>query len=330
MSSNSNRCQLQRLLFIDRMIREGMQSGRLANCATIAAAYEVSTKSILRDIDYLKNQAGAPIKYIRQRHGFCYTEESYQLPAIQISESDLFAIALARKTLRQYENTPLYQKLVKVFKKIEESLPEKVSVDPAWVDERMSVVPESRTIINPAVWESIAEGLRRNKRLEIRYHKPGSECAEPRLVDPYHTVSFQGEWYLIGHCHRRREIRTFALSRIRTAQVTSEGFTPPADFSFEQYSGHQFGIFQGDRERLVLLLFSPHHRPYVEEREWHREQQLEIRKDGSLLLSFPTKHLFEVKRWVLSWGEGVKVLAPPELADQLRKEIRKTLQAYEE
>lgn len=324
-----NKGQLQRLLFIDRMIREGMHSGQLANCTTIAAAYEVSSKSIMRDIDYLKNQAGAPIEYLRHRHGFSYTEENYQLPAMQISESDLFAISLARKTLRQYENTPLYQKLIKVFKKIEESLPERVSVDPAWVDERMSVVPESRTAINPTVWESVAEGLRQSRQLEIHYLKPGTEIAEPRLVEPYHTVNFQGEWYLIGHCHRRREIRTFAISRIKTARPTSNSFAIPADFSYRQFSGHQFGIFQGDRDYQVQLLFSPQQRPYVEEREWYRGQLLERRADGTLLLSFTTAHLFEVKRWVLSWGSGVKVLAPPELTNNLREELRKALQAYE-
>jgi len=324
-----NKGQLQRLLFIDRMIREGMKSGHLANCATMATAYEVSSKSIMRDIDYLKNQNGAPLQYDQRRYGFYYTEESYRLPAMQISESDLFAISLARKTLRQYENTPLYQKLAVVFRKIEESLPERISVDPAWVDERLSVVPESRTIIDPEVWESVAAGLRLCRQLEIHYLKPGEEASQSRFVDPYHAVNYQGEWYLIGHCHRRREIRTFAFSRIRASRATDNAFTVPSDFSFEQFSGHQFGIFQGDREYQVQLLFSPQNRPYVEEREWHREQQLEKQVDDSLLLSFTTEHLFEVKKWVLSWGGGVKVLAPPELVNNLREELRKALQAYE-
>lgn len=329
MTMIGNKGQLQRLLFIDRSIREGMKSGRLANCATMAAAYEVSSKSIMRDIDYLKNQGGAPLQYDRRRFGFYYTEESYRLPAMQISESDLFAISLARKTLRQYENTPLYQKLAKVFSKIEESLPERISVDPAWVDERLSLVPESRTIIDPEVWESVATGLRLCRQLEIHYLKPGMETVKPRLVDPYHAVNYQGEWYLIGHCHCRKEIRTFAFSRICTAQATSNIFTVPADFSFEHFSTHQFGIFQGDRNYEVQLVFSQQNRPYIEEREWHREQRLEVMPDGKLLLSFATTHLFEVKRWILSWGNGVKVVAPPELVNNMREELQKALQAYD-
>lgn len=324
-----NKVQLQRLIFIDRRIREGMQQGRLANCASMAAAYEVSAKSIGRDIDYLRNQCDAPIEYDRQRHGFYYTEESYSLPAMHISESDLFAIALARKALKQYENTPIYQNLASIFRKIEGCLPERISVDPAWVDERMTVFPESRTAINPAIWDSVSEGLRDSRRLIIHYLKPGQTSGTDRLVDPYHIVSFQGEWYLIGHCHQRRESRTFAISRIKQVRTNGERFVIPADFSFAEYSGNHFGIFRGDRDATVKILFARRHRPYVEEREWHRGQTLESREDGGILLSFTSNHLFEVKRWVLSWGAGVKVLAPPELAADLRDELRKALQAYE-
>jgi len=323
-----NKVQLQRLIFIDRMIRDGMQSGRLANCTGMAAAYEVSSKSIRRDIDYLKNQCDAPIAYDCRRYGYYYTEENYSLPAMNISESDLFAISLARKTLRQYENTPIYHRLASVFGKIENSLPERISVDPAWVDERMTVFPESRSAMDPVIWDKVAEGLRHSRRLKINYLKPGEESAGDRLVDPYHLVSFQGEWYLVGYCRLRLEVRTFAISRIKAILDTGEEFAIPVDFSFEKFSGHNFGIFRGERDVAVKILFASQHRPYVEEREWHRGQILERQADGGVLLSFPSNHLFEVKRWVLSWGAGVKVLAPQELFTDLREELRKALQAY--
>ncbi len=324
-----NKVQLQRLIFIDQAIRAGMQCGALANCSSMASEYEVSYKSIMRDIDYLKNQCDAPIAYDPRRRGFFYTEENYRLPALNISESDLFAISLARKVLRQYENTPLHRQLSRVFLKIEKSLPERVSVDPSWVDERMSVFPESRTAIDPAIWNLVTGALRHNQSLELQYLKPAAETPVARLVDPYHTVSFQGEWYLIGFCHLRREIRTFAISRIRSAGVLDQRFTIPADFSFDKFAGHHFGIFRGDRDYRVQILFESRHHPYVKEREWHRDQCLEPQADGSLLLTFTTNHLFEVKKWVLSWGGGVQVLTPPELVADIRRELQKALQAYD-
>lgn len=323
-----NKAQLQRLIFVDRSIREGMQNRILANCGSMAAEYEVSYKSIMRDIDYLKHQCDAPIEYDQQLHGYYYTEDSYQLPAISISESDLFAIYIARKALQQYRNTPIYRKLASVFTKIEESLPDRVSVSPDWVEERVSVFSDQQTEISPVIWDTVAEALHKNHRLKVSYLKPGADRTDSREVDPYHVVSFQGEWYLIGFCHLRQEIRTFALSRIKRAEAQENTYSIPHDFSFEQFSGRQFGIFRSDRLYEVSVHFSAGNAPYVQEREWHAEQAITQQKDGSIILSFPTSHLFEVKRWVLSWGSGVEVLAPPELRRDVRAELEKALRAY--
>lgn len=323
-----NKTQIQRLIFIDRMIREGMSCGRLANCKTIAAAYEVSYKSIMRDIDYLKNQCDAPISYAPKRHGFYFTEENYQLPAINISESDLFAIYIARKAMEQHKNTPIYRKLVSVFSKIEQSLPDRLSISPAWIDNRISVFSGFQTEINPLIWDTVAEALQHFRRLLISYRKTGAKKSSERQVDPYHAVSFQGEWYLIGFCHLRQEIRVFAISRIVQATKQKTGFTIPADFTFESFTDAHFGIFRGEQHHDVKINFSAKHAPYVLEREWHRNQTIKQLKDGSLVLSFTTNHLFEVKRWILSWGSGVEVIAPQELRSGIHQEIQKTLQAY--
>jgi predicted DNA-binding transcriptional regulator YafY len=324
-----NKTQIQRLIFIDRMIREGMTSGRLVNCKTMAAAYEVSYKSIMRDIDYLKNQCDAPIRYDPKRYGFYFTEENYQLPAINISESDLFAIYIARKALEQHKNTPIYRKLVSVFSKIEKSLPERISISPAWVDNRISVFSGSHTDIDPLIWDTVAEALQHFRRLLISYRKTGSKKSSEREIDPYHAISFQGEWYLIGFCHLRQEIRVFAISRIARAAKQNTSFTIPADFTLENFTDSHFGIFRGELHNEVKIHFSAKHAPYVLEREWHKNQTIKKHKDGTLTLSFMTNQFFEVKRWILSWGGGVEVMAPEELRAAIHRELQKALQAYD-
>ncbi|MDG4475036.1 helix-turn-helix transcriptional regulator [Thiovibrio frasassiensis] len=324
-----DKTQLLRLLFIDRKIREGMRSGIMANCSSMAAEYEVSAKSILRDIDYLRSQRDAPIAYDAKKRGYYYTEENYALPALSLNESDLFAICIAEKALRMHEDTPIYRKLQKVFRKIEESLPEKVSIHPAWVEDKLSVVPEQQTRLQPEVWETVSAGLNTNQTLNIAYRKPGGQASSQRRVDPYHLVRYQGEWYLIGYCHRRHAIVTFAMSRIETALLLAKKFSVPEDFDHARYGGSQFGIFSGEREVLVKVWFAKEHAPYVLEREWHPQQSLVRKKDGGVEISFPAHHLYEVKRWVLSWGSGAKVLAPQELVDSVQQELASALADYD-
>jgi predicted DNA-binding transcriptional regulator YafY len=52
------------------------------------------------------------------------------------------------------------------------------------------------------------------------------------------------------------------------------------------------------------------------------------KKDGSVVLGFPALHLYEVRRWVLSWGSGAKVLAPKELAEAVQQELAAALAGY--
>lgn len=321
---------LLRLIFIDQKIREGMASGVLANCRSMAEEYEVSSKSILRDIDYLRYQRDAPITYDSSRRGYYYSEEQYQLPAIDLTESDLFALCIAEKALLQHQNSPIYQRLKVVFDKIEASLPTSVTIDPDWLTESLSMVPEEQTRIDPAIWSTVTEGLRKHLSLRILHQRPGGQEPRSRRLDPYHLVRCSGEWYLVGHCHLRQEVRTFAVSRIRAAVLLSDSFVVPDNFDPQTYRTGRFGLFGSDRDHLVRIRFDRDHAPYLLERQWHPEEEITKETGGAVLLTFPAVNLHTVRQWVLSWGDGATVLEPPALVAMVKTALQKTLAAYGE
>ncbi len=92
--------QHSRLLFIDRKISEG----RYPNCGTLAEEWEVSSKTIMRDLEYMRYQLDAPLEYSAKNRGYFYTEENFKLPALSIKESDLFAIYLLIPTLSDQQS----------------------------------------------------------------------------------------------------------------------------------------------------------------------------------------------------------------------------------
>ena len=250
------------------------------------------------------------------------------MPAVHINASDLFAICVAEKVLKQHEDTPIYRKLMSVFTRIESSLPEKVSIHPSWVDQRISIIQHHKTSITPQIWSKVADALQRFRTLNITYQKPNAPDPGKRKVDPYQLLNFQGEWYILGYCHLRQKILTFAVSRIKKASIGKRAFKVPDDFNFET-STSRFGIFSSDQRYKVKILFAKEQVPYVLEREWHPSQQLSHNKDGSLVLELTTNHLFEIKQWVLSWGHAAKVLAPEQLRNEVIKELTKTLNQYD-
>ena len=63
--------------------------------------------------------------------------------------------------------------------------------------------------------------------------------------------------------------------------------------------------------------------PWVLERQWSPQQTTKQRSNGQVELAFQAAGLYEVQRWVLAWGHSVSVLAPKELKDMVRDEIKR-------
>jgi len=318
--------QYRRLLFIDRMIKEG----RYPNCISLAKEWEVSDKTIQRDIEYLRDQLDAPIDYDPLKHGYFYTEPSYSLPAISISESDLFSVCVAQTVLSQFRNTPLFKKLSSVFEKIRDALPDKTTVHPSWMSERILVFPEPATRVNSDIWDTLAKALRDNHCVSITHARPGNRGNDggQRTVDPYYLVSYKGEWYLSSYCHYRKAIRTFAVSRITKASILEATFSLPAGMTKAKMFGDQFGIIWKDKFHKVRIRFTPEVAPYIRERQWHSSQKVKDLRTGGLILEFTTNHLNEVKDWVLSWGPGATVLAPAALVAKVKEGLKDALGNY--
>jgi len=308
--------QHSRLLFIDREIN----TGKHPNCSSLAEKWEVSCKTVQRDLDYMRYQLNAPLEYSAKHRGYFYKEKNFQLPAMDIKESDLFAIYLADKLLIQYEGTPIYDSLCSVFKKIEQSLPSKVSLDPGDEPSRFTVFPPSNTIFRPGIWETVTNAIRLLRRLEIKYQTPGSDPVI-RKLDPYHGVRFEGDWYVVGFCHLRREILTFSLGRIIDAKMLSDSFEIPADFDFHKLTGSHFGIHWSNNEIDVKIHFNRSVAGYIKERKWHPSQEISSNPDGSLVLSLTVNHLLELKRWILSWGDMAEVLEPEDFVEEVKQTI---------
>ncbi|MBM4371987.1 MAG: WYL domain-containing protein, partial [Deltaproteobacteria bacterium] len=131
----------------------------------------------------------------------------------------------------------------------------------------------------------------------------------------------RGEWYIIGRCHYKKALRVFGISRLRKAAVSRDAFQLPRDFDFEEQWSNHFGIMTGEKDVRVRVRFRADQAPYVRERTWHPTQSFKEEKGGGLLMTFKTRHLFEVTRWILSWGSAAKVLDPPELVDAVQAEL---------
>src|SRR5579872_2735454 len=129
-----SRPPLERMLRIHRLV----QSGSFPNATQLAAQLEVSTKSIHRDLEFMRDRLQLPLEFNRPRFGYFYTEEVSSFPTMQITEGELFALVVAEKALQQYRGTSFEKPLLSAIKKMEQSLPDTISLDLADVERSIS------------------------------------------------------------------------------------------------------------------------------------------------------------------------------------------------
>jgi predicted DNA-binding transcriptional regulator YafY len=156
--------------------------------------------------------------------------------------------------------------------------------------------------------------------LEFEYRKLSSAGYERRRVRPYHLGCLENQWYLFGEDLERRQLRTFALPRMRKVALTNKGFRRPADFSIAQILSGSFGVYSAGQKQRIQIQFDAFAARLVAERKWHESQRVREKANGSIILELELGSLQEIERWILSWGKHARVVAPEELATRIRDE----------
>lgn len=306
-------------------IHQAVSSGKFPNASTLAREIEVATKTIHRDIEFMRDRLGLPIEYDRHRNGFTYTEEVRAFPTMQITEGELLALVVAEKALQQYRGTSFEKPLLSAIKKMEQALPDTISLNLADIGQTISFRTRAEPILDLGVFDALARAVAQRQQLELLYRKPGQKKTEPRIVDPYHLANINGEWFLFAYDHVRKDIRTFVPARVHSVQPTGKTFERSQQFSVEKRLRDSFGVHSGVGQQDVVVRFSARVADYIREKKWHASQQLRELRDGGLELRMRLSSLAEVERWILSWGGDATVVKPAELFAAVRASANKIL-----
>ena len=300
-------------------IHQAIQAGDFPTATTLAGRLEVSTKSIHRDLEFMRDRLQLPLAYDEIRHGWYYTEDVAGFPTVQITEGELFALLVAEKALQQYRGTHFEAPLVSAFRKMAAGLPDTISLNLADWEQTISFRTSAEPELSLGTFDILAKAAARREQLEIRYRKPGRKDPETRVIDPYHVANINGEWYLFAYDHLRKDLRTFVPARIQQAGPTGRKFERPAGFSLEARLRNSFSVHSGDGEHLVVIRFSPQVADYIREKKWHPSQLRKELPGGGVELRMSLSSLSEVQRWILAWGGEAEVIEPSELRDRIRE-----------
>ncbi|MCX6162893.1 MAG: WYL domain-containing protein [Ignavibacteriae bacterium] len=319
-----NKSQIARLIFLDDVISRGHYPSK----KELAKEYQVSQKTIQRDIDYMRDFLKAPVDFNRKRGGYYYTNPKFKLSPLTLNENDFFAIAVTDRIMEQYSTTPYAEYFTSFYNKLSLLFDDKITIKSNELKDVLSFEFGSVREINKKIFSEIGKAILKQLTLETVYVTGHSGKESTRNIDPYHLLNKNGDWYLIGFCHKSKFVKIFAVSRFNSVKATKADFTVQEAFSVKEYFKDSFSIYESKNVYDIILRFSKEVAFYIKEKQWHSSQKIKELNNGELEVRMRLNHFDEVTYWALSFGKECTVIEPKELREIVLRELKGAIGKY--
>lgn len=279
----------------------------------LADRFEVSTRTIYRDIDELSS-AGVPVYTNRGNRGGISLLDDYAINKALLTERERDSLLLALKTLQATE----YPEIEAILEKIGAVFKKASSAD--WV--RIEFSPWGSGPNEENKFLDIKRAILERKIVTFDYINADGILSH-RQIEPVLLLFKSQAWYVWGYCKTRRDFRAFRISRIRHMSVTNESFVRrPLENAKEEESE----VVSLNNVTLKLR-FKPEniYRVYDD----YDEERIIRNPDGTydVTVTFPEDEW--VYGYIMSFGNYVEVLEPPHIRDIIRERMKKALDFYQ-
>jgi proteasome accessory factor B len=315
---------IERMQRIHRLI----ENKEYPNCSKMAVEFEMSVRTLKRDVDFMKNRLDLPIGFDGQRNGYYYTRPVPQFPQMPMSEADVFTMFVANKAIEQYHGTPLQRMLETTFRKLTGQLDASLRFSLGGLDGVLSFRPFAPGDTELKDFDLLMRAVNEHRAVRFLYRNRGQVKAQRRHVHPYHIACVENQWCLFAFDVDRKAIRTFVLARLRKPALTGKRFTVSQKFDLNERLRGSLGLFQGSDDYEIVVELDAWAADDVRGRRLHSSQELTELPNGMLRVRLRLSSLEEVERWVLGFGVHATVVGPSALVDRLVKVGREIAARY--
>ncbi len=282
-----------------------LQSRHQATGAELAERFEVSRRTILRDVEAL-SAMGVPVEAESGPGGGFRLMQGYFLPPLVFRTEEAWALLTSMQALLAHGGVPYREALTQAADKVAAVLDARTQV----IAERMARrVGVHVWAIDPGPWlDALSHAVLHSESLRITYDGPDGPME--REIDPYLLYSQSGFWFVQAHCHLRAGIRIFRTDRIRSLQPAGRRFTPPDNVDVAQPYAYRRS---GEAPNLAIRCTPEAARRVADHPEWAAL----LRPDGVIRTWVPPGQFAYIARVLLGFGPGLVVEEPTELRELL-------------
>lgn len=296
-----------------------LQSRERITAQELAEALKVSKRTIYRDIEAL-DLADIPIYTQDGRNGGIYLDKQYRISLNSLGREEVQSLfiygaqgPIADIGLNEAIENALLKLLAALpqrYRNEAERMRQRVLFDSSqWFYQRD--VSQWMPLLLQAVFEE--------RKIWLRYLR-GDATPSERVISPYGVVAKLDIWYLVAMTDEH-EMRTFRVSRFKSLKLLDETFTRSPSFDLSDYWKESTHRYETSKPRYILKLLVTPDNPgvvrYLSEAYGAHVESPD--QQGRTLLTLSLGAMQEARMIVMSMGDRIEIVHPPELRGEVRK-----------
>ena len=326
-----------------------LQRTRSASATRLARQFEVSTRTIYRDLQTL-SALGVPIYTVRGQGGGFRLREGFFLPPLTFSQGEGIVLLLGLTLLQSLHTFPFPEEAKTAVHKLLVAVPESLRTTLEQAEKVIGFEHFPGDIFHPEpvpafqreadasesqMMTTFLRSILDRSLVQIRYRSPYHPEANQEImtVIPLGLLWDRGHWYLVG---RKREgdtgVRLWRADRVISLSEDFSARPTPQAFDIQDLLGHMWlrsAMEQWQRRAPVVLRLT---RPQAQrlQRDWYyRHARFEESTDNQVTMTIGEEDrtiVFELLRWL---GPGAEVIEPKAWREQMKEELQQMASIYD-
>jgi predicted DNA-binding transcriptional regulator YafY len=287
--------------------------GRISG-TELARELDVDARTLRRYIGMLE-ELGIPITAERGRYGGYALVAGFKLPPMMFNDDEAMALALGLLAARGLGLSAAAPAVVSAQAKLERVMPKPLQRRLRAASETIALeLPRAQAVAGDgAALTLLSAAAQARQRVHLQYRDPRGQNTS-RDFDAYGLAWRSGRWYVVGHCHLRKGLRSFRIDRIGAVDPLPASFARPDGFDALGYLAQAVATLPRAHAIEVLLLTDA---DTARREVFPAIGLLEPRADG-VLLRAQADDLDWFARELSRLPFEFRILAPAPLIDALR------------
>lgn len=286
----------------------------------------IKLRQLQYDINYMESDAGYSIeikKYrINRKVYLKYKDPNFSINNSPLSEEEANKFKEALITLNRIKGLPQFDWVDQMILKLQDSFN-------ASKENKKIIGFDNMPFLKGIDFISeLYNKILYKKCLNVKYHPFHKIHPMEIIIHPYFLKQYNNRWFLIGLNQENKRINNISLDRIISFEDSNIKYIDTA-IDFDEYFEDIVGVSVPGMEcQLVKLKIVKSLWPYVKTKPIHGSQKVIEKKDDHTIIELEVKLNYELKSQILQYAEGIQVIEPKNLKDDLFRTICQMKENY--